>query len=81
MLRMSQTTEDTTGHAEVKLYNKVLARDGESAVIFEHMVGPDTGQDDSSRSSRGKFQGIILEYYNNWEVERIEEPKKRQERI
>lgn len=46
MLR-SPRLPDSTSHAELNLYSKVLARAGESAVPFEHMVGPDSGWDDS----------------------------------
>lgn len=77
MLRMSWTTQDATGPAELKLCSKVLDR----VAAFDHMVSPENGQGDPSRSLKGKLLGIELEHFSTWEAERIEEPKRRQERI
>lgn len=58
------------------------ARDRESVVAVDHMVSPENGQDDPSEASlKGKFQGIELEHFSTWKAKRIEELKKRQERI
>lgn len=65
MLKMPQTTQDATGPAELKLNSKALDRDGESVVAFDHMVSPDSGQDDPSEASlKGKFQGIELQHFS-----------------
>lgn len=53
------------------------ARDGESVVAFDHMVSPESGQNDSSEASlKGKSQGLELEHFSTWEAKRIEELKK-----